>query len=485
MLFRIGGVAVTRKMMLFVNVRGEGLSLDRVRAELRLPERGEGWIRVRLYPQVPVATAFDMPFEWTLTGDVTDVGGTVVTHVEAPRVWTRDVSHLRWDRETTDTTVKGCADEVTLTHLSRSKGDSSKKQLTYFLSPGPALRSARIVTRRKAGAANARTTRRAAVPLTGRERLTFLAHEGWKGKKQKKSRSILVGKVRSSRTAPSVLPEVEDVLALASVAMRHRVVCTGWAQTGTGGIVECFRGNVRAPRQDPWDENNALVPQEHLASFLVKAHGRLRHSPQAALLRQVAQQVVPRRREGIDQRFTRLFSALESIVLLWSRAKKREHLLSKKQDRAVRRAVHEVLTRHVRSKEKRSAVEQKLGELNRPAIAASFLQTCRQANVALDDLWPLDNQDGLGLRGIRNKFSHGEHVPYHPGLETAGDHLQWTVERLLLATLGWPIEKTRVRPESLGFLVAYGSWSEERKALTRATAKETNNATGATDSGTV
>jgi len=199
----------------------------------------------------------------------------------------------------------------------------------------------------------------------------------------------------------------------------------------------------------------------------------------------VAQQVVPRRREGIDQRFTRLFSALESIVLFWSRARKREHILSKKQYRAVRRAVQEALTRHVRSKDKRSAVEQKLGELNRPAIAASFLQTCRQANVALDDLWPLDNRDGLGLTGIRNKFSHGEHVPYHPGLETAGDHLQWTVERLLLATLGWPIEKTRVRPESLGFLVAYGSWSEERKALTRATAKETNNATGATDSGTV
>jgi hypothetical protein len=269
-----------------------------------------------------------------------------------------------------------------------------------------------------------------------------------------------------------VLPEVEEVLALASVAMRYRVVCTGWVQGGTGGLVECYRGNIRVPRQDPWDENNALIPQEHLAGFLVKAHGRLRRSPQTALLRQVVRQVVPRRREGIDQRFTRLFSALESIVLFWSRARKREHILSKKQFAALRRAVHGALTKHVRSKEQRSAVERKLGELNRPAIAASFLRSCHKAKVALDDLWPLDSRDGVGLLRIRNRFSHGEYFPYHLGLDIAGDHLQWTLERLLLATLGWPVEKSRVRPESLGFLVAYASWQEERKALTHALAKE-------------
>jgi radical SAM protein with 4Fe4S-binding SPASM domain len=322
-----------------------------------------------------------------------------------------------------------------------------------------------------------RVMRRASIPLTGLERLTFLTQERQAGRKRRTTWSVLVGKVHSSRPTASVLPEVEDILAIASVAMRHRVVCTGWAQSGTDGLVECLRGNVRAPRQDPWDGNNTLVPEEHLASFLTKAYGRLRRSPQALLLRQVLWRVVPRRREGIDQRFTRLFSVLESLVLYSSRARGREHLLSKKESRALRRAVRGALTTHVRSKEKRTLVEQKLGELDRPTIGVAFLHACRQAKITMDDLWPLDSQDGVGLIRIRNKFSHGEHVPYHPGLEIAGDHVQWTVERLLLATLGWPTEKSRVRPGSLGQLVAYSSWREERSALTRATGRPLDKAT--------
>jgi hypothetical protein len=157
---------------------------------------------------------------------------------------------------------------------------------------------------------------------------------------------------------------------------------------------------------------------------------------------------------------------LESLVLYWSRARGREHLLSKKESRALRRAVRGALTKHVRSKEKRTLVEQKLGELERPAVGVAFHRACRQAKIAVDDLWPLDSQDGVGLIRIRNRFSHGEHVPYNPGLEIAGDHLQWTVERLLLAALGWPTEKSRVRPSSLGPFIAYLSWHENRKALT-------------------
>lgn len=470
---------MARKLRLFVSVRGEGLRLDGVRAEIRFPVPGEGWIRVRLYPQLPVPTAFHMPFEWTLTGDVLDAGGEVVTRVAASRVWTRDVSNLVWSRDTTDTTVNGRADEVMLTHVYGSGRDESRKALTFLLSPGPALSAARIVVRRKGG--GLRTMRRASFRLTEREGLTFLTQEHQEGRKRKVTWSVLVGKVHSSRPTASVLPKVEDILALASVAMRHRVVCTGWVQSGTDGLVECLRGNVRAPRQDPWDENNALVPQEYLASFLSKAFGRLRRSTQAALFRQVLWRVFPRRSEGIDQRFTRLFSVLESLVLSWSRARGWEHLLSKKESKALRRAVRGALTTHVRSKAKRILVEQKLGELDRPAIEVASHRACRQAKIAVDDLWPLDSQDGVGLIRIRNKLSHGEHVPYHPGLEIAGDHLQWTVERLLLATLGWPIEKSRVRPGSLGPLVAYGSWREERDALTRTMKGPQENNTGTED----
>jgi hypothetical protein len=158
--------AVGRRWELFVVAQGEGLDLKRVRAEIRLPERGKGGIRVRLFPQLSVPTAFQMPFEWKLSGEIRDLGGRITTHVEAARVWTEEVSNRTWDVNTTDTTVKAAADELRVTRFLPGERDvSALRGLLFRLSPGPALNSQRIVTYRQNGAVSVRTVHRTAVVL--------------------------------------------------------------------------------------------------------------------------------------------------------------------------------------------------------------------------------------------------------------------------------------------------------------------------------
>ena len=76
----------------------------------------------------------------------------------------------------------------------------------------------------------------------------------------------------------------------------------------------------------------------------------------------------------------------------------------------------------------------------------------------LNDLWPLfDPSRGVPLVGIRNRLAHGEPIAFGEmtALVYAGFHLRWTLERLVLSTLGWPVSKSLVKPESLRYLNPY------------------------------
>lgn len=73
---------------------------------------------------------------------------------------------------------------------------------------------------------------------------------------------------------------------------------------------------------------------------------------------------------------------------------------------------------------------------------------CEALGVNLADLWPLV-PDGAGptLSTIRNRLVHGDTIGdgEMPALMLAHEHLRWTAERLVLAALRWPIDRSRVR----------------------------------------
>jgi hypothetical protein len=121
--------------------------------------------------------------------------------------------------------------------------------------------------------------------------------------------------------------------------------------------------------------------------------------------------------------------------------------------------------------EERGILLGKLRELNRPSVSTTYSRFCDLYGVHTDDLWPVgggDRRDGLSLSGIRNKLTHGGY--FNPkemqALGTARIHLSWTVERSLLAVLGWPASKSHVSPSFLSaHMTPYQGWQEQRKML--------------------
>jgi hypothetical protein len=118
--------------------------------------------------------------------------------------------------------------------------------------------------------------------------------------------------------------------------------------------------------------------------------------------------------------------------------------------------------------EKKTLMKQKLSELNRVSLGAAFEEFCKHYSVHLTDLWPVVKSDsGMSLNDVRNKLVHGEHFgpDQYEALNFAELHLRWTVERMVLSVLNWPIDKSRVSPESLQGWIAYKEWKTKQASL--------------------
>ena len=95
----------------------------------------------------------------------------------------------------------------------------------------------------------------------------------------------------------------------------------------------------------------------------------------------------------------------------------------------------------------------KLSELNRIPLRLVFERFCQVHEMTIQDLWPMfsKDSDGPGLYDIRNYLLHGKSLP-NEGLDAfcvATENLKWTLERMLLTWLAWPLERTDISREVL------------------------------------
>jgi hypothetical protein len=69
---------------------------------------------------------------------------------------------------------------------------------------------------------------------------------------------------------------------------------------------------------------------------------------------------------------------------------------------------------------------------------------------------------------IRHRLVHGDPFRSRPAraVECAREHLRWTVCRMILSLLGWPVGRSLVSPAELARAGAdYADWREERARL--------------------
>jgi hypothetical protein len=223
----------------------------------------------------------------------------------------------------------------------------------------------------------------------------------------------------ATKSLKTVIDDLDDMLLLVSFAARRRCICTGWTYSDEeGNLVRFYRRTYVLPPKSRWDIDECLISIRSMMKFLRTAYASFGRASHKELIRNAIYALT---HEGgtLDNQFLRLFAGLESVLL------------------------------HVQG------VKQKPG-LKFLKEKVHFFQTVY--NVDLTDLWPLlDRSSGTSLAQIRNRSIHGEYLneASYRALTYATYNLRWTLERMLLSVLGWPIADSNVSKSFLPNLRTY------------------------------
>lgn len=175
---------------------------------------------------------------------------------------------------------------------------------------------------------------------------------------------------------------------------------------------------------------------------------------------------------AIEVSFITLYAALESI-LTYFRRKRDYEILSDADFAQLERDLKAWLRQHpllASEDAKRGLIYEKMRELNRFPFSHVFKEFCARHALDLTDLWPIAGRaDAWPLMEIRHRFVHGDPFLNRPpeALACALRHLRWTVQRMILSALNWPIARSGVSAERLRAHAGadYTNWPAQRAKL--------------------
>ena len=235
--------------------------------------------------------------------------------------------------------------------------------------------------------------------------------------------------VKGFKDAAHAKADVDALLLLSSFASRERAVSTYWsADTVKEESVRRWRFNFeRFPKRDDHVEPLVLRSRENGQQFIQRAfdvYSRALHKPvfDAAIFALLARSL------PLELQIARLFSGIQSALVF---------------------------------------ALQKPPSKSRPMAKTLFDEFTKQKQYSFHDLWPLfDASTGTPVSEIRNSIVHGEAFSESEfmALSFAAENLQWHLERILLAALGWDIDHSAVSGKALNHYHAY-HWQKERKVL--------------------
>jgi hypothetical protein len=260
----------------------------------------------------------------------------------------------------------------------------------------------------------------------------------------------------------------DDLALILSFAARRRAGVEG-VEEETSSVEEETSSDAEG------EATGALIEPDDIGEFVRAAADALAASERREVLRRALDFMTPAPGESVERAFLVLFSALES-TLTFARGEDEYEIIPGAEFALLERELKAWLKRQPAlavDAERRALVYEKTRELNRLPFSRVFARFCERRGVELSDLWPLVGRlDGWPLLEIRHRLVHGDPFAGRPAdaLRCAAAHLRWTAERMLLAVLGWPFERSNVSPERLAARREYQSWPEERARLAGATA---------------
>lgn len=269
-------------------------------------------------------------------------------------------------------------------------------------------------------------------------------------------------KAESNTTKEHPHDETADRDLIRSFALRQRLTeASGPEQRAEDASKAITKDSSRASAVE-------LIEAAQLEEFLSRTVAAFSSFEQREILERAINYLNTTDGETLEVSFIGLYSSLES-TLTFFRHEGRYKIFARDEFAQFERDLKKWLRQHPllqHDSARRGLVYEKIRELNRLPFNHVFQKFCDYYALELDDLWPVSGRPSeWPLAEIRHRLVHGDAFISRPveAIACAREHLRWTVERMLLAVLGWPIAKTRVSREYLSAACeGHRNWPAER-----------------------
>jgi hypothetical protein len=239
---------------------------------------------------------------------------------------------------------------------------------------------------------------------------------------------------------------------------------------GEGRLNQHYRCNIAVPDADQSrsrSRNDTLIDIQNFTEFLDIAHAAFRGIKDKEALRRAINALIFGIEPGVEDKVLTLFAGVETLVSMFRKEKGFEFVLTDGSWTELEKALKVVIKNPTLSltSEQRKQVYGKLRELNRIAFSDALLAFHKHYSISVSDLWPLTGRGSLAE--VRNRIIHGE--TFTPtemsAMITVKFQLQWHLERMLLAILGWPPNKSRASGHFLATWLPYREKKREQEIL--------------------
>jgi hypothetical protein len=453
-----------------------GSVIKNVLCRLYLPIKITNPIELHFSPSENQANIIrDLPFwKFSMKGKVVNRNRKTEKTIVANIVYSNELKTKFHSHNLTEPYFIGEPADLTITHhVNHLPSDNHKIDGRFWITPNDLLQPAFISEHSYTGEVKITTARSFEFRVNSKLLLKFENYH--KNYKNNAGDTIsfyelvaafeLEGVTNRSQQVSKALEKLDDILLLASFAARKKSICLGWFSYDSKTFVTKYLRNRTIPKDLNRKNNreNWLIDLSHFPEFMKTSYKNFQKYSDVDAFRRTMNFILPNYEDIVDNNFVGLYSALEMIVLHFRRKKKMEFILPQNKFEKVRKQIKSVIENStlVDSNLKKAEMKKKLSELNRISFASAFDEFCKFYSVDLSDLWSVtSNNDGISLSQIRNKLVHGEHFSQknYEGLTYAREHLRWTIERMVLAVLGWSVEKSNVSSGYLRMMNPYMYW---------------------------
>jgi hypothetical protein len=472
----------------------DGIKLDNLRCKFYLPEKPTGKVSMYILPTFEqsrfIDAAYSKLWKFSFVADQPAVVGESERRlrISADEVYSLGISTRMWSPEMAEVVWQAEPTDLKIVHT--LEPGSHPTEARFWLTPSSLLTPSATISRSYTGSVEVKQIREKRFELSNALSLNFTKH--YRSREQDDRSNVtwsyLVAESKlwdrpdgSTIIDDELLERIDDFLLITSLATREYCVCVGWEVYDQIGHTVFYRRRISIPKDEGrHDFNDDLIDAQFHDEFVRTVYPQFAHDPSIELVRDSIRTALPQHGTMLESRFTGLFSAIETLVLSFRRQHGLEFVFNNKEDVAKWKRIKDgslrdwlkalpLLSGNERA-EQRKLIYENLSALERISFGHAFRRFCEFYSVDLADLWSISggSDKRWSLTTIRNKLVHGEVFPSYKigALHAATQHLQWTLERLILGYFGWSVTKSNVNPAYLSqFLNAHKEMETEGKII--------------------